>query len=581
MSFRGAPRLVPGFVAVVLFALGSPAALAAGKSKTLESHNVTWTLPSDEWSFMDVTPEQKADGYVLRAFRRFDETVYIEAYAYVAPAKGLPLADRMQELREQARREIAAPEFDRITPSKLSGLDGSVLIFRGKGLEGGAADYRYFAIRADDTFHILLVRAYNGAEAKAGDDLDALRRGYRLIKGAGPVEAAPPAGSGGLPVDEGGDGAAADAGAGPKQKDGGRTFVFDKRNFEWTLPEGTPWAWEGVTVDQSRDGVMARVRMRTTVKAKEEGKPDEQYESLVVLLAVKQRPGFDAEATALSPEVQKQLGEDLFDEVTHGRTQMERDVAIGNVRGSAVQMGGKKGGEVQFARVYLLGLRGTQYQINALMAGGSRAGTELNGFVTKLIGGIKFFETQDIVRGPFAVSGVPPHVSNRGHGEGKEKDVVGLGFTVEKPKEMTEIDYDPGRADPSLRMALEHHTKDGQAYLYFDVQTFDAAQVMRGQKKEEGFVTDRESQWRQVFTDEVQTVDKGKDPWRKDTFAREKGVGYTFRGKQDGVPYVEEGYVFKHKQQFFWVRFQYGGEGAEKKLSKLAKAVARKFEFKD
>ena len=163
----------------------------------------------------------------------------------------------------------------------------------------------------------------------------------------------------------------------------------------------------------------------------------------------------------------------------------------------------------------------------------------------------------------------------RGDSVGDERKYTSGGFTAVKPPEMASIQFGEQK-HPNLRYAGEMRSEDKQQYFYFDIHSFP----LRGneRKMDEEIVKQREMQWKEVAHN-PDTVKRGRSPGFKDKLGRGKGLGYEFRGFVDDVPYVERGYVVKYKKYMYWVRFQFGGEGAEKAFGKLKKKILKDVKF--
>ena len=151
----------------------------------------------------------------------------------VAATDGLTLSELTQEVRDQMPQTLGKVEGTRASKGVLSGLEGSLVTIKGKDNNDVPVLIRAYAIEARGKFHQLIMKFVGDAETSMGSEADAARRGYRLIKGAGPVEPE---------VDEerlGETGELEEVDAWPEKGPGreGNTLVFQHHNVRWTMPE--------------------------------------------------------------------------------------------------------------------------------------------------------------------------------------------------------------------------------------------------------------------------------------------------------------------------------------------------------
>ena len=157
---------------------------------------------------------------------------------------------------------------------------------------------------------------------------------------------------------------------------------------------------------------------------------------------------------------------------------------------------------------------------------------------------------------------------------GTKKKITSVGFKAEKPDFMSKLEFDAGKYNPTLRLAWEKRSEEGQKYLYFDAQSwpFD----VRQKDPETSKIAGREGQWREAVEGAV-TKAKGNDISFKSKWSKGKGFGYEFTGSFHGVPFVEKGWVVHYKKYMYWVRIQLGGDGAEayfkSEIKKLKRAL--------
>jgi hypothetical protein len=549
--------------------------------KSFAAKNAQLRLPSAAWDWVDVTAQEAADGYLARAVRRLesDANVYVDAYAYVSPTGGQTLAEQMTQLLDAAASDFGNTFKKQIQKARMAGLDGSVAVVRGTTTGGGPGLYLYYGVLAKDSFHHLLVKAFNGAEGKLGAEIDTLRRGYRLLSGGGPEEPAPAAGTSLAEVEakagatpQGGDSGAAEP---PKQE--GNVFLFEKRNFRWTLPQGPEWKVALIGGDKVMElqTVLPGVKEPPRPGMQPDETPAKPAKLTVHMFHVAAKPGGLPEPTVRSPDQQQQMTDKNFDKVDTSKTQVKGDQAVGNHRGSAVQFAGTNGDAYRYMRVYIVHLRGEQFQWTMFMDGDRNVDDVLQPVVKELFQGVEFLETKEGVRGPVALVGVPHWVLPRGEpGDGKEASYAG--FSAKRPKDWHKLEVQ--NPDRGHQLTWEHRSPDGSSYQVLQITALRAEDLGDNKIKDEDLVTKRETYWRQNVDDPV-TVAKGKDPWFPANFDKAKGVGYRFSGTWLGVPYVEHGWVVKNKSLMYQIRHQYGGADAEKAAEKAAKAADKFVKF--
>jgi hypothetical protein len=250
------------------------------------------------------------------------------------------------------------------------------------------------------------------------------------------------------------------------------------------------------------------------------------------------------------------------------------DRKVGNYRGGSFSLSSVDAGTYRDFTMLIVILKETIYVFEVMLVGGKDLRQTLGQPLGALLGGVEFVDTKEHVMGPLAVDGVLAHNAPRGRFADQERDLTVPGFTGKKPKGVAEVDFRP-EADPALRAAFEARAPDGQTYLYFDVHAYDAANMMRADKKPEDIVKAREGEWKSSNATDPVTITKGKMAWFDATFAGEKGIGYHFTGTSGGFPFIEYGWVFKAKSNYMWVRMQFAGEGAEKTMEAHAKVLKR------
>ena len=546
-----------------------------GDAREMKDKNFRWTLPSKQWAFTEPTADQKSNGYVLGA--TLSEDGGVVAHVRVVPAGGLKPSEAAEEMRTGANSDVQKQTQSTVAVGKLSGLEGSVAMVSGTAAGGGTLWYRGYAIVVSGTLHQLLINAYNGAETKRGVEIDALRRGYRLLKGSGPEEAAAapevhfgdetPKGDGGKPDNW--------PAAGPKRE--GSKITFPSHNMSWTLPEGTPFQIVGVTEHETQDkGELLVLNAEVPRKTPGDGEPREST-CRIAFLAVPLKEGQTAGAIVSAPNVQADIAKQVFnDQQDASKTKTQPELDVGNVKGGRLTMASAQDKAYHWFILQIVTLKAEQYEWHISMRGAKDVTQELGPALGALFKGVQFLDTKEAVRGPVAIENMSTFNGPRGESTDKESEITVPGLTATKPKGVSSvIGSQRGNADPALRLAWETRSTDGMAYLFFDVRTYDAQALQRDKTEPQDLVKARETQWKTGGGDDAVTVSKGKDAWFDTNFAGAKGVGYRFTGSQSGHPFVEMGWVLKAKNNVVFLRAQFGGANAEKTLDGVFKAIKK------
>jgi hypothetical protein len=547
----------------------------AGPSKEFKAKNFKWTLPSDDWAFVEPTSEQKTDGYVAGVECKEDGG--IKAFARVV--NDGPTADAVaEEVRRAFGQGLKKVGQSAVTRGSLSGIPGSLVVLSGTAEGGGTLWFRGYAATVGKTLYQVLIEAYNGAEGKRGKEIDAMKRGFRLLADAGPEEE--PTEIGALEeagkVPPGG----ADAGGGgtfppngPKLE--GRTAIFPSHNLRWTLPEGSPFTWQSVTANE-KEPAQLLVSLRSEVARKDAKDLEPKVNRCTVALSV--RPlelGVTSALVVNDAGLQESIRQNVFDgKPDASKTKIDLDRKVGNYQGSSITMAGGVDKSVHWFIFLAVCLKSERYSFEVNLEGGRDVRETFGQALGALLGGVEFVDTKEHVRGPLAVDGVLSHNAARGHSADKEIEFTVPGLTGKKPKGLAAIAFEGG-ADPNLRAAYEARSADGQTYFYFDVHTYDAQTLQRENKKPEDLVKERETKWRTSAGESTTTVAKGKEPYFDSSFAGIKGLGYEFTGSLGGHPFVEQGWVIKAKNNILWLRLQLGGTGADKSMDTYVKAMKR------
>ena len=546
--------------------LGAPA--NAGEKREVKAKNFTWTLPSEDWSFVECEPGQVEAGYVVGVSHKDGR---IKAWARVAPANGLTAADLADEVKTSTLQSLTKHGQTQVGHGRLSGLAGSLVAIQGE--KGGVAFwFRGYAVKQADTLHQVLIEAYDGAEKGLGSAIDALRRGYRLIGGAGPEEAASEAN----PMPTADD--AAEAGqefpaGGPKKE--GRTAVFPSHNLRWTLPEGSPFTWSVVTREEKTVGQLL-IQARGTQERKAEGDGEPKENSIEVSLVVGlRRAGATPDLLVNASNVQEGFIESVFKgKIDSGRTKVDPSRKVGNHTGASFMLAGGEGKLIRHFVFVTVMLRERQYEWHVLMEGGKDVLSVWGKPLAALFDAVEFPNTVEPVSGPMQVPGIGALPSARGHSVDKETEKPIPGGVAKKPKGVSDVPWEGG--DAAQRIAWEARSPDGLAYLYFDIRGWSLSDRAVAQRGLEEWVKERETEWRTGAGSDAVTITKGKEPWSEGAWAGAKGLTYRFTGAgAGGHPFVEQGWVVKGKGSVIVLRAQFGGANAEKTMDAAWKAIKK------
>lgn len=554
-----------------LLGWGAPA--VAAEKREVKPKNFSWQLPGDDWTFVEPDASMKEAGYVLGSECRLDGGV--RAWVRVVPAEGMSAQDMAEEIRTKMVEGLSKTRSSQVGGGRLSGLSGALVSLAGEQAGGGAWWFRGWVVKSGDMLHQLLVEAFLGAESKHGTAIDTLRRGYRLLEGAGPEDAATdptfkaedplPSGPGRSDFPTGG----------PKQE--GRAAVFPSHNLRWTLPEGSPFGWQNATDDEKKgEQRLIQAVARLERKAEGEGEPTESR-AVVTLYVRPLQPGVTAEGVANNPANQENFTKSIFEgKIDSSRTRVDPSRKVGNHTGASLMLAG---GENKTVRVFVLmvvTLKQVMYDWQVVMMGGKDVQRVWGEHVAALFNAVEFPDTVEPVAGPLAVDGVGPFGGARGHSLEKEIDRPLPGASAKKPKGVAEIPLEGG--DPATRLTWEARSADGKAYLWFDVRGWSMTEQAVARRKLEDWVSDREGQWKAGAGSDALTG-KGKQAWSDGSFGTAKGLTYRFTGSLREHPFVEQGWVVKAKGSVLFFRVQFGGANAEKTMDSLFKAMKKGVKF--
>ncbi len=579
-------RLLP----LLLVALWAPLACAEAPSQEYAKEGFRWTLPSEDWEFMPVSADDARYGWVGRVRCK---TAPIEAFAYVAPHGGLSLQDRMQEIGQAGADGLGEVVSRASKESTLSGVKGAVQVLRVKGDAGAMGHFRTYAMLSGTNFYHLIIRTWNDAHLTYRDELNQLRRGYRLSKGAGAEDQDEafdevPSGS---TAEEGGPKGGEDerpSGEGPKANEGddwgpngpkrsGNTVTLPSHNIEWTLPEGGAFVWVGGAADEKAEGGEFLVAMAKVAREKQEFEKDTPDHNLcrMVLFIQKAPPGFSPERFVKGGDAQDLAQRwKLLDSVKSAGTRTKEEVNFGNWKAAYIKMDGEDRNGAATVLMFCSVLRGELYIVWNKMVGHTDAYKQLAPLIGDAIGGIRFLNTKEAIKGPL-LGAVPEFAAARGEAVKEERQYVGPGFTFDKPEGMARLVVHDSM-NQEIRHACEGRSEDENSYVYFEIRSYKLNIPNTPNIDPEEVVKKRMQDWEAGAGAEADTGKNSRGiAWKNGSFNGAKGITYEFKGSLNGQPFVEEGWVVKHKSNLFSVRLQLGGEGADKTLKDHVKALKK------
>ena len=247
-------RLLPVFLSALALALVLlPLTHAAAAEKEFSDAGVKWKLP-DGWSFSPVSGAEKGAGFFAKVEC---SSASVEVWAYAKASDGLDVAQRAAELKQAGAEGMGSVQKTKVLDTTLSGVKGKVVVQRIQADGGTPGHFRKYVIVSGGKFYQLLMRCWHDAHSSVGDEINAVRQGFRLLKGAGGKDATETLSE----VDEAAakddddDDSDDDEGDdedddgwprnGPKKE--GRKVSMDNHNFRWDLPEASKFEWTGAT----------------------------------------------------------------------------------------------------------------------------------------------------------------------------------------------------------------------------------------------------------------------------------------------------------------------------------------------
>ncbi len=595
MSMLRRPAFLCALALLALFVV--PLVADAGPKKEFKAHGFSWALP-DDWAFVPPSPPEKSGGIVAKAEC---DAASVTAYLYVQTSD-LDVDSRAKEVKDAGGMGLGRVTRSKIKDTTLSGVRGKVVIKKVKPDGGGEGHFRTYVINTGGKFYQLIVQAWHGSHVSQTEGINGVRKGFRLLKGAGGEDADETfdeVDSGGDSEDGSDDSGDEDGADGEDGDDGGPTWPsrgpkrsglcvkLPERNMEWTLPEGA-LKWSGANdnvTDEAARFMWAIGRFKRKKGEFEKNTPD--FNQLIMDVVIqKAPPGFKPDAFVQSSDAQNLVQKQwrLLPNPDTGKTRNKDKVKIGNHKGAFVKFEGEHRGNRRVVMLFVCVLKGDVYIFRGICDGYTDAYKHLAPKVGKALKGVRFLDTKELARGPLLIPSVPDFAAKRGEGLGKERGYTLPGIRFEKPEWMAKVQAG-GSMERELRWAGEGRTKDGDSYVYFDVSTWQLNISNVANTKPEDVIDKRIEQWKAGAGDEALLSKKGKPPFfRNGKFGKGKGLTYKFTGHLGKTPFTEEGWVVKYKQNLLRFRIQYSGTEAEmkknKELKAMIKAIKKAVKFK-
>ena len=502
---------------------------AAGETKTFEAQNFKITLPSDTWQWAELNSESRRAATWAIAARQATGTSGPRPPPGPAPGEPTLSIDEADPGGEGGLSTslVAGLEGSRIGQGEALGARRAPSSSQGEEPAGpapadpGLHDPRRGPLPPDD---LLLV---NGAETKQAAEVEAIRRGYRLLQGAGPEEPAGPDSAGRRGARRRGAGRRAPAGPGsrrPKQE--GHTLTFPAWNLKWTTPAGgSPFGWAAVTDNEdAAEGTLARwrpaieragpgeARGPTREGEADEGPPGQHGDGSSNVGGIE--PGWTPQALV---NIDAVPGEHRAERVRQAWTtaapRWSRSWRSGTSQAPPSRWSGRRrrGGPAS-SGIYAVGLKGKRYTWECMFEGD---GSVDDDFGKPLAGAhrrsVEFLDTTIWVRGPLGVPGVPSADQERGSGTGRRRKSPPSGSRPRSPRRWTTSTSTPrGGREPPLRLG----DPDRRTSRPTSTSTSRPGpkRSLQGQKSyAEDMIKQREALWKEDAKSPT-TVTKGKEP---------------------------------------------------------------------
>jgi len=245
--------------------------------------------------------------------------------------------------------------------------------------------------------------------------------------------------------------------------------------------------------------------------------------------------------------------------------QIDDTTEVGNWRGALRGSSGKnkETSKALVIKHWFAILHGVLYHVSSVAHDGAEK--TYREWFKGTLAGLQWDNAAEGVRGPL-VSPFPSYTAERKGSidAGKKTAFTHSVLNLTKLEKWARLKFSPAD-QPFETWIFAAEARDADAYAFVGVQKFPLAAFTQQKKEPDTLIDDHETEWRNSF-DDVVTRDKKDKNKKVDTLKGAKGASYEFRGKKDGVPYVERGWVVKSGQLVVLVRVQLGGAAAEAKL---------------
>lgn len=541
-SFLAVPAAL-GFLALSL-AVEAPAR-AGDEPETREfaDQNFKWTIPA-KWSFVEPSDEDKAEGYVINAKRLVGPGVEVTAYVSVVDGAGASVETQFVTVKENKSKTLTDVKIEEDVFNWSGAAEGRRQKITGLASNKSRIAWFTYGGLVKDKYHQLSMRSSNGAYADVGAEMDQVVKGYVFLEGAVATDAEP----------------RPDAAAGQK------SFRFERLALTWTLPEKITAA----------EGVVAKQEPSPTMKLDAEPMLKDEF------ARVQLRIGDDTVGAMILRVQPEQIGgtvsayiktEDNFKgdaEQMEGTAipEIDETVKVGNAQGGMRGTSGKskENGKPLLIRKYFVVLNGALF-VTVLISHDNAYQTYKEWF-RGVLAGLHWDDASGGVRGPWGTP-FPTFTAVRNKTDsnfkpGEKTTLSNSLLTLTKGPKWARVQYD-ATDGPYVSWSTALEARDDDAYCFIGVQKFPADQFQKQKKEFETLIEDHEAVWKNALDEPVTRT--GKDTLRKQaSFKGGKGWSYEFRGKKEGSPFVERGWVVKVGTNIVHVRIQYGGAAGEAKL---------------
>lgn len=551
----------------------------AADSREFKGNNVKWSLP-DGWTFADLTPQEKQAGF----FAAVQGSGFSgRVLAYRQPDNGLQPQEFARELAQQANAEVPDGAVLAGHKGSISGRQAHVTTVDGKTGEA-VIHVRTYLTHFKGHYYVLWIRAFHGHHKKKAEDLDAVRRGLRLLEGAGPEEKPDKFAD---PKNFGEGGGMSAEGEGEKvegtqwksewPKREGNKLTWEKHNLTWTLPEDSGFKFHQIAPDEGTGLklVLVHQQERASPPSNEEAAKKNQVQMRLVIQD--RQPGFFAREHVKRQGFQNDATKPLGTKLPGTERVMADDLEIGGVPAGRFTCEGRtQHGDFTGCAWTLVGLKDKIYVFLIQSIGDRPLWASMQAQALKLLDGVQFPDPVEGVFGP-VLGAVAAHNAQRGALTGAERTLRAPGVEFEKPVGLANLG---NFRDASIRWAVEQRSEDGKSYFYMHLASFTPEELKQGRMTGDDFIQQRADLWKRSAGENADFKEKrGQIRTRSGRFGKGKGDKYEMTCTFKGTPFVEEGYWLKWKQNFYHVVIQYGGEDAEKTWKDLVKDIQKRMNW--